>query len=111
MEDMGDQLILEAITHNRRALVVLRKTLQITKTDIEVLAFAHRVGLFSTFQLRTFYLHTNIQQLRASLQGLVKAGNIDLINAAVKNKPAHYMITYKGTLLMAKYIQIIRNRN
>lgn len=108
MDDIKDKLILDSITQHRAALALLRKSQPISKTDIEILAFAQRVGLFNFYQLRQFYVHMNIQQLRTSVKNMEKSGNINLVKAGIKNKPAYYLITLKGIKTISDYVRLVR---
>lgn len=108
MEDKLDKIILDSLTQQRAALTQLRKDFFISKTDIEVLAYSERVGLYNISQLNQFYRHTNIQQLRRSVKRLETNGQIQLVKPGVKNNPAYYIIAPKGTYLITRYIQLIR---
>lgn len=108
MEDKLDNIILDSLTQQRAAISRLRKETAISKTDIEVLAYSERVGLYNLPQLHQFYSHTNIQQLRRSVKRLETNGQIQLVNPGVKNKPAYYLISPQGTILIRRYILMIR---
>lgn len=101
-------LIIDLITCQRHALATLRKDVCLSRTDIELLAFAHRFQLFNFYQLRCYYFGTNIQQLRYSLSRLQKINGIELVKQGVKNKPALYLISPKGSEILDKFINLIQ---
>jgi hypothetical protein len=95
---------IDSITRQRFALAEIRKEIPLSRTDIEVLAFAKRIEIFNVYQLVNFYPVTNVQQLRASVQRLHKHKLVELLKAGVKNKPAVYCISYSGEKVLNSFL-------
>ena len=97
-----------SITKHRRALLELRKELILSRTDIEVLAYAKlRSGVFSIYDLKQYYVSTNIQQLWAAVRRLENGRALELVQRGVKNKTSTYWLTSHGEQLIDQYIKLI----
>ena len=100
--------VLQSITRHRSALRELRKELLLSRSDIEVLAYAKlRCGVFSIYDLKQFYFGTNVQQLWASVRRLETEKALELVQRGVKNKTSTYWMTSKGEKLIGQYLMLI----
>jgi hypothetical protein len=100
-------MILSIITTQRFALNELRKDILLSRTDIEILAFAKRKQMFTVYEVKQYYHQTNIQQLREGIIRLESNYLLDLIKRGRKNKPSVYWLTNKGGEIIDKYISLL----
>jgi len=99
---------LQSIVKHRGALYELRKEIRMSRTDIEVLAYAKlRCGVFSIYDLKQYYFGTNVQQLWASVRRLETAKALELVQRGVKNKTSTYWLTSYGEQLIDQYIELV----
>jgi hypothetical protein len=98
---------LRSITNQRFALAEIRKEILLSRTDIEVLAYARQKATFSVYELKNFYTQTNIQQLRTSVMRLQRLMLIEIIKQGIKNKPSIYWISVKGENTIDRYATMI----
>ncbi len=63
--------ILQMVTLKQgEALYQLSQELGLTRLDLEILAFSEKRMFFTLYDLQRFYSHTNVPQIRRSLQKL-----------------------------------------
>jgi hypothetical protein len=96
--------VLKSIIRQRLALTAIRRELPLSRTDIEVLAFAKQVEVFTVYKLINFYPVINVQQLRTSISRLQRHGLVELLKAGIKNKPAIYCISYTGENILNSFL-------
>jgi len=76
------------------------------KTDIEIMTYAMRHEIFTAYEVSTFLNQMNVQQLRRTLQKLTDFSILEVIRSGTKNKPALYMLTYKGEQVLDEYSEM-----
>jgi len=97
-----------SVVRHRHALYQLRKDISLSRTDIEVLAYAKlRCGVFSIYDLKQQYSCTNIQQLWTSVRRLEEVNALELVERGVKNKTSTYWMTNDGEKLIDQYLMFI----
>lgn len=96
--------LLKAITLKQRSVNYLfRKREGISKYQLEILTFADTVVCFNPYEVQKWFKEMNIQQVRLGVRSLIDKGAIELISPGIKNKPATYMLTKRGKLLLENY--------
>ena len=104
-----ESLILNTILIQRDSIYDLKKDINLSWTDIEVLSFGFKQKVFTVYQLQLHFKHTNIQQLRRSASKLTIAGYLELPSKGVKGQPAFYWISNKGKQVLENYINGLIN--
>ncbi len=108
MDMNTDNRVLLSILRQRHALTALRKEMLISRTDMEVLAYAKlRNRMITVYEVKKYFPSTNIQQLRAVITKLELEGLLNLVTQGVKNRPSVYWLSDKGQSIIDKYLTMI----
>ena len=100
MESAG-HIISLAILKHREALYQIKNQSDISRTDLEVLAFAAEKVFFTYYDVEKFFNHTNCQQLRRSIRNLVSMKYVRMVSK--RNSVINYAILTSGKRVLADY--------
>lgn len=104
MDEFTITAMIKAITLNQRNIYCqFKKETGVNKSCVEVLTLANTTTTFNPYEAQMRFGSMNLQQIRLSIRYLNDIGAIELIRPGLKNKPAVYMITGKGKLLLQEY--------
>lgn len=93
-------------TLNQRSISYqFRKTNGLNKTDVEILTFANTTTCFNPYVVQKHFEQMNLQQVRLSIRKLAYRGAIEIVGTGKRGHAAIYMITAKGSALLADYNQ------
>jgi len=105
--DSPKDLVSLTILNQREALYQLHNQFNVSRSQLEILAFANVKMFFTLYEVYKYYPHTNIQHIRRGLNDLTQNGFMRKISNGVKSKPANFTISPSGKLVLKKYAAII----
>lgn len=103
MESHLKNLVISTILRQKAALADIQEG-KLTRTDLEILAFAYRSQLVTVYKLRACFSQTNVQQIRKSVNRLVQNNLLELMSKGYKNKPSFYVISLKGERIVDQLV-------
>lgn len=105
---MDKNLICEVLLAQRAVLYEFRKQTQLNRSDIETMIMFNNDSVLSAYEVRTFFKHTNPQQVLTTIKKLVKLKVIQRLTYGTKGKPSLYILTENGKPLLNQYFDAFK---
>ncbi len=93
------------ILNQRKINSMFRKETGLYRTHLEILSYANTIISFNAYNVQQQFVEMNLQQVRLGIRKLVSVGALEVLFSGARNRPAVYLISYKGKRLLNTYSQ------
>jgi hypothetical protein len=100
-------LLSSLILNERKLQYEFKRATNLSKIDIEVIAFANKYRAFNAYQLRKYYNITNGQQLLKTLEKLTKMNIISFVGVQSRSKSKQYLFNFNGERFLKDYSSML----
>jgi hypothetical protein len=105
--DMNEQLLIYTLSHQRRVQAQFRKQTSLNRVDLEFVAFASQIPMFTANKSYKHFASMNIQQAR-TLKKLVELNVLEVLRQGSQGRPAIYCLSHIGKNLLSSYLDLWR---
>jgi hypothetical protein len=106
-----EQFLIYTLSNQRRVQGEFRKLTGLNRSDLEIMAFASQIDLFTAYQVYNHFVNLNIQQARKAIQKLVKHEVFEILNSGSRGKAAIYCLSVSGKRKLEAYTQLWISNN
>jgi hypothetical protein len=106
----NEHFIFQFTLAQRQVVYEYRKQHNLNRADIELMCFALKNGLFTTYYARKVFPNTNPQQTIKQIKKLVDLKVLYLIPKLLKAKSSLYSLSIRGEGLLNEYFSALENR-